>query len=647
MVNYIIIARSSFTANALDAWLDLLGEGSLKGTNQLITFSGLLTRESFPDAFVELATRIEKAVQVYGETPHHQQVIIIADSVIPSRMNAAGEGSSWDNLLAMLILGFPELQWVFGVSGNVFWKNEHELSSLIRSSTRVPLFDPSGLREWVRQTTKNELLGIDDLSLPSRNEMAAAIDEERPYAYLHGYTAYRFGFRSDVITTWTAMKRRFACSNDIPEKVWPCRAAEGTHGYWLLFEDMSLNFPDKPGSVHLLRLAPSFKERGSFCPKLNSLNGDAERSEYRILVTTGQSRRGDHAFRENRVHLKQKVFGRGGIVLKPASGMFDLWFQAGLLRAPLGSSSGSTQDHLEFLRNGGRLRIGNAPGFFWPPHPQRSCSVGKLSGKGHGAPGKLLLVAELLVERAEALRDRVRSVAEAVLGATLATDALELTGGRTPTTAIEALSLKHQFEVLAECQFSGVEYHIKIAPRIEEIALEIDAISLWFGEWQRPSARLNARMHILNQLIRILRENNRFDEEQLCLREVRRLHTTLWMKSRPWRYIFWLPIRYVELLLSSFLGFVGVLCIWVLILTLMFALAPADSGASGWGISRFILGFENAVTSFFSVGAPMQQGKPPDDLSGLYVTVSAVAIISGFLHLGVLISHLYTVVSRR
>ena len=89
----------------------------------------------------------------------------------------------------------------------------------------------------------------------------------------------------------------------------------------------------------------------------------------------------------------------------------------------------------------------------------------------------------------EALDAGVTSVADAVSGAVLATDALELTGGRTPTTAIDALYLKHQFELEAECQFSGVEYHLRIEPRLEEIAEDAAWICRWFAPRQQKKQR--------------------------------------------------------------------------------------------------------------------------------------------------------------
>ena len=150
--------------------------------------------------------------------------------------------------------------------------------------------------------------------------MAAAIDEEKPYAYLHGYASYRFGCRADVVTTWALMKTRFGGQDETSDK-----SKDEAHGYWLLLEDMSLNFPDREKDVHLLRL----EQRGDQCCKLLSRN---ETSEHRILITTGQARPGDTALAENRAYLRAKSNGKGKVVFKPASGIFDLWTRAGLFR---------------------------------------------------------------------------------------------------------------------------------------------------------------------------------------------------------------------------------------------------------------------------------------------------------------------------
>lgn len=625
MACYLILAQSDVTANALNAWLELLGE-KLHDPRRIIFDRPTGDGEWGIAAYQSLVCQIEKAARD-GEGPFPlNEVVVLVDSVRPSALNAVVEGGSWDTLVAMLILTFPEILWFFGVvmSPTSEWSGingNHSLPSRIRYPIREPLFDPTGLRNWVREKTNDELEKIDDLSLALRNDahLAAAIDEERSYAYLHGYVAYRFGCRCDTVTTWTVMKERFG-----QKRLERVKQEQG-HGYWLLLEDMSLGFSDRERDVHLLHLDKNYttpggaekKGRAYHCPLLDDSRGH-EKSRYRVLVTSGQAHPGDRALAENRGYLRGKRDGTGKVVFKPTSGIFDLWEKVGLFRVASGSS-----------------RRGNVPGFLWPPKPARASD----QDAGHGAPGKLLVVAEKLISRAKALMADVASVEDAVRGAVLATDALELTGGRTPTAATEALSLKHRFEVLAECEFAGVAYHSRIQPRLQEIAIETEAISRWFSRGQQKEAKLNAEMNVLHGLLPILREHNRFDEEQACMSRIRHLHNTLWMRQRPIRFILWPLLRYLELLLSSFAVFVVILGLWVLGLSVLYGWANLHE-TWYWGPA-------DAVSSFFAINPPIDHLANTHNAEWKHVLVSCIAIVSGFFHLGVFVSHLYSITSRR
>nr|VFK63545.1 MAG: hypothetical protein BECKUNK1418G_GA0071005_103435 [Candidatus Kentron sp. UNK]VFK70862.1 MAG: hypothetical protein BECKUNK1418H_GA0071006_104036 [Candidatus Kentron sp. UNK] len=657
MTHRLILAQSEVTANAMGIWLELLGEKSLVLDNdpRRIVWPEPIDHAMVIDAYDALCERIEETARAGTDTISLNRVTVLVDSVNLSALDVVSEGGGWNSLIAMLILSFPEIRWVFGVMTGIGKdyeskeqdrfnqiKQAHSLPSLLTGPRRDPLFDPTGLRDWIRKGTNHELEHTlkDDLRLPERDELAASIEDEKSYAWFHGYAAYRFGYRADVITTWALMKDRFGKKENQGKP----------HGYQLLLEDMSLNFPDRQAHTYLLYLAREYLDpedevekqgRAHHCPQLDSANDKAETSRCRILITTGQtSQRDNRTLRENRAYLRRKKPGRGKVVLKPTSGLFDLWKKRGLLyRVP---------------RNEPCKRPGNALGFLWPPAPPPSKGSRREDGQqegGHGAPGRLLLIADRLIERAGVLIGKVTSVGEAVQGAVLATNALELTGGRTPATAIEALSLKHRFEVLAECQFSGIGHHIEMKPRMDEIALETEAISQWFDKPQQQKAALNGEMHILNEVVRLLREHNQFDEERICVGKVRQLHTTLWIRERPYRRcVSWPFIWYVEKLLPSFLSFLLAVAIWLLILTVLFTFVIPEGAASGIP-ERIVLGLESAVTSFFSIGLPIYHAADADTLPTLptwpMVWVSSLAIVSGFLHLGVLITHLYTLVSRR
>ena len=143
------------------------------------------------------------------------------------------------------------------------------------------------------------------------------------------------------------------------------------------------------------------------------------------------------------------------------------------------------------------------------------------------------------------------------------------------------------------------------------------------------------------ELVTVFHSHNQFDEEQLCMNRVRWLHNTLWMREKPIRFSLWPVVRYLEFLLGSFSRFVVVLALWILLFSwLYFASADHQSWAPG---------LQDAITSFFSIGGPFHQGKMEGlNLRGeLYVWTACAAIFLGFIHLGVFISHLYTIVSRK
>lgn len=522
MPRYLILAQSEVTATALNGWIQLLGEVPLKpDDSRWIVWRPRGTLgggEGGVLSFEELARTVEAAALEEDEGVRLNNVIALVDSVRPSGLSPMTEGESWDNQVAMLILTFPEIRWVFGVvsgKADAFPTHSHSLVSLVAKPRFDPILDGSGLRDFVRGQCNAALeRAKDDLRLPLRPKRAATIDEEKGYAYLHGYAAYRFGCRTDVITSWALMKERFGGRS---EKEDEAKAPQKGHGYWLLLEDMSLNFPDRETDIHLLQFAKAEPRashgRADHCPMLDSTDPKKENSAHRILVTSGNGRPGATVLPENLDYLEAKKEGRGGYISKPAGGMLDLWREARLL---------GEEQPLQLA--------GNVPGFDWPPGPPSERSPA-LDG-AHGAPGKLTLIAEALIRRAQRLIDEVDTVEQSVFGAVLATDALELTGCRTPTTAVEALRLKHRFEVLAECQFSGVQHHIRVKERLHEVRMEVQAVSFWYGPERSRAAALNAEMDIVVDLMRVFEDYGQFNEERLLLAESRTLHRRLLFKDR-------------------------------------------------------------------------------------------------------------------
>lgn len=225
---------------------------------------------------------------------------------------------------------------------------------------------------------------------------------------------------------------------------------------------------------------------------------------------------------------------------------------------------------------------------------------------------------------------------ECLHGAILATDALELLRYQTPTIALQALQLKHQFEVKAEVAFLGVGHHFDLKLRFKELEEEVHVAARFFQRGRRRAAELDALVSIGNCLMIVFREAGQFDEEQLCLAQIRSWHRRLRMRQvkGPFDFLGQLAVGYAEFLLAKPGRFIVALVIWYLV---MFG---------GWLImapTLHITKFEAASRAFnaFYVTNP-QVAVCPEELA-----LNAVACLSGLFHLGVFISYLYSAVTRK
>jgi hypothetical protein len=621
MTYHLIICQSEVTAKALETWRDLLGGEKLHGAEQMpaaIVFDlGSCSKESGAIAYQLLVQRIEFAIGCNSSLPGSSEVIAMVDSVHPRNLSVISEEVTWDHLIAALVLTFPEIRWIFGViqrtAGQVATE-DHNLSCLLTKPRREPLLDPTGLREWVKSRTNValEMMGNHkEFKLPERSKMAASVDEEAEFAFMHGYAAYRYGFRADVVMSWSLMESLFGAA----------AADRGGHKYSLIIEDLRLNFYDKPAAVHLSRLKAlpgEQKGRSEHCP---CLDADHESSDWRFLVTTGQMGDDKNLVVEYKDALDGKRKGRGDVLYKPVGGLVDLWRKTNLVNELKDPKTGT--------------RAGNAEGFIWPPTFHRE---GAAMG-GHGSPGKLSLIATTLLRRAREIRKEAVAVPEFIKGAVLSMDATELLGGKTPTLTLSGLALKHEFEVKAECAFLGAGYHFGLKRRIEELNDEVAAITQWFYEKNQGKSALDASTSILNLLVLVFREAGRVEEEEQCLVVLRRLNRKMSApKNRDHfdlRVWFEHPfLFYGEWLLGSFWHIALLTVIWVVLLAC----------AAWWVGSPTIKGPIHATSAaagwFFGGSTYTEDSKK-------LMILSWVGVIAGVFHLGILISYFYSLIARK
>ncbi len=578
-----------------------------------------------PYAFAQLADWIELNVET-GELSSLCGAIAIVDLPDPALESltdlnpiSTKEGE-WATVVGMLVLVFPEVHWVFLKSHNQnvspFFRKVHLLGAgntvsnivEINREKLVTLFDPTGLRNGIRKRIK-ETTDDDGKTpvapyIPLRSSFAAAVDEEEAYAYLNAYTAYRFGFAAHAVCSYGMFTDVFEEPSDTSPK--------------LVFEDLYLSFPDRPSRIHLSDLAT----RDLHFPGL-------AQTQARVFITAGHSRAMDQELRtKNAEHLlawrEESDDGTRYVKMlyKPLTGMFDLWRKSGIKR---------------------RLRANNGlgPGYEWPPVFNETRLMGS-----HSSPGRLLHIADRLIERARRVMKEAQSVPQAVYGAVLALEAQEYLGHCTPTTSLEALALKNNFEVMAECKFYGVEYNKDVDRRLAEIKREVKSIGVWFRGKTRSLSILNAEAGIISQLVLEFKEYNQFDEEQICLMRLRALHRKLWLKKNkylvwPFYYLRW----YVEFLLGSMLVFALAIVLWIGMFSVLFAsLCHCHQGTPEQNL--ILHGLGHTLTTFFGL-QPAHDTARIEELGYASFAVGMSAILLGFAHLGIFVSHLYSLIARR
>jgi hypothetical protein len=197
--------------------------------------------------------------------------------------------------------------------------------------------------------------------------------------------------------------------------------------------------------------------------------------------------------------------------------------------------------------------------------------------------------------------------------------------------------------VKAECMFYGVGYTIDVKSRLKEIEMEVKAVARWFHGSVKKRSLLNAQLSIITEIARIFREHGQFDEEQICLQRLRDLNRRWYFLTHPWFIPFW-PLRwYVEKLVGSLPAFVTMVLAWPFLFGVLSSLIkaeferPADKKAI-WDFLDYVF---YAYFTFFGL-QPLEF--PAEWKAGL---LTVLIVLAGFLHLGIFIAHLYTLIMRR
>jgi hypothetical protein len=438
--------------------------------------------------------------------------------------------------------------------------------------------------------------------LALRPRLAAAIDEEADYSFFNAYVAFRWGWRAHTVTSEALFGDLFS---DSPVANLYDRPS-------LLLEDIYLNFADRPPERHTSEI----QKRDEDYEGLREVRK-------RFFVTVGRGNLRDRGiWRRNLAYFR--ALKRAGkdvrVVYKPLAGVFETGsaFRMEGVRAGEGAQLS------------GQLERGSR-------------------GRGHSAPGRLLVIAACLLKRAKLVLRDASSPKEAVLAATLALEARELLGWKTPTTGLEALCVQHEAEVSAESMFVGIEYNLAVQRRFREISAEVRMIAQSFhGRRQRRSA-ISAQLTLVERLAQRFRELHQIEEELACLAEARKLRFDFWVGEKWWRWPSWPFLRYLAVTLKSLPVFLTVVVAWAVFFGLSYWLIGELSlkdDVTFWDamLSSWRAFFTGSSASDWTYLINKDGNGGWESFWDAWLTFQGVVSST---NLGLLLSHLYLIVSRR
>lgn len=582
-------------------------------------------------AFRQIANEIEKL-----ENGCLKNIIVIFDfcddyweGVSFNELNPIQkDGRTWAAVVAMLILAFPEIHWIFITPykpiEKYLFKEAHiySLENLLTENLKIheegfiPLFDATSLRD----TLKNNAEVGNKFSPKMRKEIAAAIDEEKAYAFFNAYTAYKFKNRCIIVNTEAMMRRVF-------------KEESRCFKFKFTFEDIYLNFPDRSIEESLSDL----EKRDTIFPGLKN------NIENRVFISVAHERGGKRQLWDQNISylndLKKKgIIKNYALLKKPFSGIYELWREVSSLESENKEKDIRKYRHINLFEIIGKLNK-----FLIKLIPDKKSHIEKEieEGKSHSSPGRLLEIAERLIERAEKILKNARSVEDCIYGAVLALEAQEILGYRTPTTCLEAIALKHQNEVKAECMFYGVGYNFDMENRIKEIEEEVNKASLWFDPKMKKRCSYNAQLAILTEIVEILRDFGQFDEEQECLKKVREIYRNWYFLNNPCLKFFKAFRAYIENLLATFYNFIFAIFGWPALFGIISKVIKANFS---YGEKTLNSIWEYILNSYFTFFG-LQPSAYPEN--GQACIISMILIVFGFFHLGIFIAYLYTLIYRK
>lgn len=516
-------------------------------------------------------------------------------------------------LVGMLVLTYPEIHWILISSGECSicdrpgFKAIHDHNMLTIANVAEllddaltgvmcpPEFDPTGLRRLVRGFFRP---AVDYADIQKAIQgVGIVLDEEYSFASLVALATYRTGIPTRLISTERLARHWLGgqAAGDTARPYWPAGRDSGER-IEISVEDVYVSFPD------------SSNHDWASLPERDKVLEGLAASRKRYLLTVGQGRGGGERIRwkSNLQYLRRDFRNRSGVIHKPVAGVHQLLRITGLKRP-----------------SGIRKRRGTD-----------SCS-----DLGHSVEGRVALICENLLKRSSARLERARSVEAAIVAAVIAIDARALLASHAPTLALEAVALQHDAEVQAESSFIGIAHSLRIDLRIREIRKDCRRISRWFSRKTRLLNEINARLSIVDRIATRFASNNQADEAEEC-RGAARILRANYMACSSFSGVLTWPLRmYIAQCLRSLGRFLFALLAWFMVFA-WYLFSYRHESPPKCPVETSIL---DTAYLFISGDVPPSSEACQQIPAGFMVFVCVIALI----HTGLLVSHIYTMASRR
>ena len=575
--------------------------------------STLLRQPSEAQIWFENCSReIENALE-FESCGGRGMVFVLADFNWKSYIELSRKNPQWlltmeDHqeliIVGMLILAFPEVTWLLNTCApegeipyfhriNYKWFRIGENLPVWNERDSLPaagcpaIFDPTSLRAWIRAGT-----GTQSKSFLSAGN-AIVMEEEYNYAYLASLAAYRQDLRTFTITS----AKTAAALSEMGKQEYFDPLKVSMEDVYLSYTDSRIKYNDLAD----LQTRDEIWRLG-------------EKAKHRIFLTIGPGNDPEERrkWKKNLFYLKTKK-KKFHVELKPIAGLNRL------------------------------IKVMNLHDDECPPRFFGSNVVRRKEATDeHAVDGRIGFLCNHLLRRAGRMLDNAKSVQEAVCAAVLAIDAQKLLANSAPTLNLEAIALKHEAEIVAESMFIGVSQDLDVRGRLREISQECRIIGRLFSSRTRSRSVLNARLTIADRLAKRLSDQNQYDEAESCRAEARILRANFLARSSFSGLLTW-PFRwYIAQCMKSlprfFLAVVG----WIVFFTIMIVYQNHYQTDM---LKNLLNAAESAVYVFFTMNNI--NGVYPNNVPQLPPILYTTLCIVSLIHIGLLISHIYTMASRR